>query len=511
MSPRQRAETLQLADAANRQHMTFAEFRRDVLHLEDSPLVAAIVAATDGTPITTLSDEECKRYFGTKSDRMQAGPWRTVVVRAGGRGGKSSRLLAPKALHALWSAPIPPTLAAGEEPYALIVAPTRDLARQTFSFCKGYVETCPELRAALVGDIGAETLALRRPDGTVCRLRVFAVGHAGAQLRARNLLFVGVDEAALFRDKRAAVSDEEVYRAVSPRVVVGGQIWLVSTPWIAGRGLMEEFFRTDFGKPDIAMCVTAPTAGLFPNWDPTGKREAEIRRDPDNYEREILAIPLSSTSATFFAEEAVKAQATGSEKLPYNPRATYGAGADFAFKRDSSALAIVEGRTDDEGVQRFRVAAMHEERPVKNVPLTAAGVLGAIDPYLAEYETRTIAADSHERDEVTMEAEALNVAIVAAPEGQAGKAETYAFLRKLIHEGRIELPDNDRLVRQLLDVVSKPTPGGGLTITSPRRATGGHGDLVSALVLACWRAKEALGDDPDDAPKLLAPGRRGTF
>jgi hypothetical protein len=35
--------------------------------------------------------------------------------------------------------------------------------------------------------------------------------------------------------------------------------------------------------------------------------------------------------------------------------------------------------------------------------------------------------------------------------------------------------------------VSKPTPGGGLSITSPRRAGTGHGDLVSALVLALYQ------------------------
>jgi hypothetical protein len=33
-------------------------------------------------------------------------------------------------------------------------------------------------------------------------------------------------------------------------------------------------------------------------------------------------------------------------------------------------------------------------------------------------------------------------------------------------------------------VVSKPTAGGGLSIASPRRAELGHGELVSALVLA---------------------------
>ena len=63
-----------------------------------------------------------------------------------------------------------------------------------------------------------------------------------------------------------------------------------------------------------------------------------------------------------------------------------------------------------------------------------------------------------------------------------------------MHEGRIKLPKNPRLIRQLKEVVAKPTPGGGLSITSPRRKGAGHGDLVSALVLAIWEAKRAVPD-----------------
>ena len=66
-----------------------------------------------------------------------------------------------------------------------------------------------------------------------------------------------------------------------------------------------------------------------------------------------------------------------------------------------------------------------------------------------------------------------------------------AIAKKLIHEGRIRLPNHPRLLSQLRSVVSKPTPGGGLTISIPRRRGQGHGDLVSAAVLAIWQAHRA--------------------
>ena len=46
--------------------------------------------------------------------------------------------------------------------------------------------------------------------------------------------------------------------------------------------------------------------------------------------------------------------------------------------------------------------------------------------------------------------------------------------------------DADGVLAQLREVISKPTSGGGMSISSPRKK-GGHGDLVSALVGAVHR------------------------
>ena len=52
------------------------------------------------------------------------------------------------------------------------------------------------------------------------------------------------------------------------------------------------------------------------------------------------------------------------------------------------------------------------------------------------------------------------------------------------------MPHHPRLEAQLRAVVSRPMPGGGYRITSPRRPDGSHGDLVSAVVLATWAASQ---------------------
>src|SRR5690606_31565408 len=78
------------------------------------------------------------------------------------------------------------------------------------------------------------------------------------------------------------------------------------------------------------------------------------------------------------------------------------------------------------------------------------------------------------------------ITLLSAPAGNAGKLESYLALRQLINQQQLALPANEtKLVQQLREVSCRPLPGGGLQISSPRKS--GHGDGLSALVLAAWQ------------------------
>lgn len=468
----------------------FAE-AKNLCGLDLSPLVAAIADASEARPIA-LDDVAAQTHFGCEAARLPATPPRTVVVRAGGRGGKTSRLLAPKALHAAWTVPLP-LLGPGEVGYAVIFAPDLKLARQALSFCKGYVDESPTLRAALVEEPTADALTLKRPDGRIVRVEVFAASRGGKGGRGKSLVFAGLDEACFFRDEATGVvNDAEMYRAVIQRVVPGGQVWIVSTPWLAGVGLLEELVGKNFGSHEHALCALAPTRALNPAWDPDGEIERDLREnDPDNAEREIDAVPMAAGSAMFFDPNAIKAAVDEDRPLeaPYRGGAAYGAGGDLAFKRDSSALAIAE-LCDG----RYAIAALDELRPEKGAPLKSSAVVGQFAGTMRRYACGDLTLDSHEREAATDDLAAHGLTALPAPEGHGGKAESYIAFRRLLHEGRLTLPNHPRFLRQLRDIVSKPMPGGGLSITSPRRTGGGHGDLVSAAVLAVWRLAHPAED-----------------
>ncbi len=73
----------------------------------------------------------------------------------------------------------------------------------------------------------------------------------------------------------------------------------------------------------------------------------------------------------------------------------------------------------------------------------------------------------------------------------------------LLREGRVRihgLEFRERLLQQMREVQGKPTSGGGMSIVHPRWSQGGHGDLVSALVLALWQVSgDAVADTPPEA------------
>jgi hypothetical protein len=409
-------------------------------------------------------------------------------------------LLAPKALHAAWTAALP-TLRPGEHAVALLVSSELDLARQALAFCRGYVEASPVLSAALLGKPKTNSLTLRRPDGKLVDIRVRAAGARGKGGRAFTLVFAGLDEACFFYDATGVVNDQEIFRAVAQRVVPDGQVWLVSTPWLAGVGLLEEKLAHDWGEHAQTLCVRGVgTRALNPTWDPDGTIERALREDdPDNAEREIDARPLVAGSLHFFAVEALEAAVKEHrpQRLERDPHALYGAGGDCAFKRNSSALAVVAHTADD----RFPLAVLEELKPTAGVPLKPSAVVDHFAPVLKDYGGPPLTVDAHERAEVALELARHQLAVAHDPP----KVDSYVAARKLFHEGKVELPKHPRLLRQLRDVVSKPQPGGGLTITSPRKADGSHGDLVSALVLALWAAARAQPLTVDDGAGAGVP------
>ncbi len=461
--------------------------------LELSPMVAAIVDAAQGIRPGTIDDATCERYFGCPLDGLPKIARRVLALCAGGRGGKTSRLLAPAALYFALTVPLP-TLRRREHAVSLILSSEVAFARQALTFAAGYVEASPKLRRLLVGKIAADKLTLRRPDGKLVDVRVRAAGARGKGGRAFTLCFAALDEACFFYDASGVVSDTETYRACIQRIVPGGQLWMASTPWIDGVGKLEETLAANWGNHAAALAVRGVgTRALNPTWDPDGTIEADLRRDdPENARREIDAVPLTAGARHFFSREAIEAMFKPDlpQRSPYDAANTYGAGGDTGFVRNSSALVIVaQTPATQPGRERIRVALIEERVPQPGNPLVAEAVAADFAALMLGYQVKQLVVDGHEREKVSKALNAKGASAVAAPP----PVESFSRFRTVLHEGRADAPEHPRLRRQLRDVMVKPLPGGGVQITMPQSADGSHGDLVAALVNANWKLSKAGG------------------
>lgn len=402
-----------------------------------------------------------------------------VIAVCGARGGKTRTLIALRILYGALTRDLG-GLGKGEEAFGLIVAPRLPLAKQALRYISGEIAANAYL-SALVERENAESITLRREDGGVVTIIVMPATAKGTALRGMSLTDAAFDESAFFRDSDYQISDVELFKAVSPRVMMGGQMIIASTPW-AKSGLLWDYFDANFGKPKTAIAVHAPSLALRYDKKLEMLIELERQRDPDNARREYDAEFLTTGTGAYFDADRIDGciDAELDSACDWHGGRIYAAGADFGFVNDSSALVVVEF----DG-QRYRTVAIVELRP-DNGALVPSEVVACFAMVLKRFGLRHVVSDIHYREAIRELLKDHDIDLISAPEGRYGKTESYARAKSMMHEGRVRIPCNQKLIRQLKDIRSRPTTGGGMIIESPRR-NGGHGDIVSAWVLAMWR------------------------
>ncbi len=154
------------------------------------------------------------------------------------------------------------------------------------------------------------------------------------------------------------------------------------------------------------------------------------------------------------------------------------AGCDLGFRSDSSALVIVHTR-----VQVRWTAEVLELRPQKGTPLKPSEVCKRFADRMKEHGASHVLGDAHYRETLDEYLNAAGLVYVPAPNRPA---DAYVRARTLFRQGVVRLPDHQRLLQQIREVTGRPLAGGGLSIVQQRWRDGGHGDLLSALVLALY-------------------------
>ena len=395
--------------------------------------------------------EVCTSMFGSLDEIPDLA--RDRIVLSCGRGSGKSTLSAAASLRRMVEADLSP-VGPGDTAAALVIGAGKDGGEDTLNKARALAEGSLFAAAIRRNIIGG--FEIQRADGRIVQFKSIAASARGKAGRGKSIIQVIIDESEFVAssDPAKATRDSEIIASVTPRMIEGAKLILASTPWPA-ESETHRLFRENWGRPQVALCARATTI-VMRDHDPfwVKKREAEYLRDPMNAAREYDC-ERGSAEGCFF--EAASVDAAKSSNIVTERYRTC-AGIDLAFRSDSSSLVITERQTSVLVVVRTEVDSPRQE----------------------------LVADSHYIESAREAASSVGMQVAEGPSLTGDKEASFVYLRDLLREGLLVLPDNEYLLMQLKSVMVVHQSGGGLRIVLPRKAGSGHCDLVSALVNAAW-------------------------
>jgi hypothetical protein len=485
------------------------------------------------TQLVAVGHHGLTPWWAPTLERFYAHPTaRTLVARVGRAGAKSftaAKIGLNETLFGDWS--IPP----GERHFWAYVSRNKDEAAQRLLVLAYF------LRALGVPfDVSGDEIALRdMPRG----FRVFAC-QVGAVSGFRCYGYSADELAKWQAGTDHANPAAEVCSSLNAMCVThpGARKLLISSPF----GTLDYHYER-FERGDAADQVVARAESWVAN--PDGITEAQTHSaEPDErvWAREYAAIPGDTITGNWFGDaalaravaplpdgpavvrpatrttrivmhvsECVAAQGwlqpggcqCGDGTAPDDPFVNgvrYTIALDQAFQHDRFAWAVASSQLGDwdSVAQRRapRVTRIHEVgawRPDRSPREMLRRVRAEV---CRRYHTDRVYIDQHGGLAVLELCRDVGLSAVIVPwtggDGETSKATRYRAVRLAMLEGAFRIPSDPDLLRELREVRGTLLPSGGERIEVPRSALG-HGDRVSALVLA---GSISLAHSPDLAP-----------
>ena len=399
------------------------------------------------------------------------------IVACWGRQTGKSTTAALKALHFAFT---------HRESTVLIISPSKRQSRLMFE----------KVRAFLHASVRLGGRELRPLEGSVAReardsvlltngSRVIALPCSPERVRGFTAHMVVVDEAAF-------VPEELITSVLMPMLATtDGTLVLLSTPWTRD----HIFYRAFSGQlPGWSAHHVPSTACPLISREFLAEQEQALTED--EFKREYLA-ELAEKGAYFFPSALVLRCVEPELQLAEEPgelaatrghrRAELYAGLDLAKLRDQSVLAVIEREKGPEGRLLLRLLRAF---PV-GTPYSA--VIAEVAAVVRSLGVVALAVDRSGPGEAVFEQLAAELGagrVLGFRFTAESKAELLSGLKVLMEKGQLRLPYHRQLLAQLTAITCEMRPSGRLLLRHPPR---GHDDMVMALALACWAARQPRG------------------
>lgn len=478
---------------------------------EMSPAQEAILRAIYGLPMTA----EMLALFLTLTEGRQprVGGYTEVTMICGVRSGKTDKIVAN---CALWEALTfdPKLLAPGEKAYIPIIAQNIEGAQQAWGYVEGKARLLEEkgrrnprtggpILDPGMGQMKSVTGKEIRFSNRVI-VRTFPCNKSG--VRGKTCIIAIGDEFAFWDTSETAFdSDMEIFRSLRTRMATmkgKGKLLKITSPYGEAGTAFEDFEERKTAK---RLFVQVPSWILNPKLLEGPFLQEQQELDPEGYNREYGA-QFGKKGGTYLVPHRVDEAMADPRPQVIQPQSNtrYAGWIDVAFKHDLYAFAIAH-QDEARGVIFDLVAYW---KGSKKYPLDSKAIAKEISGYLANYGLDVVRGDQYASVPVSGDFKECKVHFIECPDNANNSWAMFQGLKASFRHGRIHLPKDPMIRRDLLSLVLvKAGPNQIPRVSAPERS--GLHDDISKVVASLVQYFEPIRLTTVDIEKWNAEGFQG--
>lgn len=446
----------------------------DYLGLEISVPQRALLKVSYGLELTEDEMVHFRQCTGRTLDPRTN--FTTVVVIAGARAGKDSRLVGPTALYEAVLGGH--KISKGETATIGLYAQGKEAAAVTFDYISKYATESPKLADMVKGQPLRSKLTL---DNNFV-IRTFPATRIAG--RAYSFPVAVLNESAFYRFEGAANADTEILTSVRRGMLnfPKRKLLIVSTPY-AKQGILYDHFTRFYGRDDSkdVLVWRAPTTYMNPSITPERLEEERRVMDPSHFAREYLAEFIDDAAAWLPSELIEAAVDLSIVERPPLPHVKYTMGID-ASGAGACAFAVSIGHPEDQGdgtivvVQDVLRSFTKPPSGKLNLRAVVREILGLAASYNhIEHAFSDRYAGAWPLQSFEDEAAVLGMRFTLKDptlmRGQdvvrLNKSDAFRETAPLFRTSRIRLVDSPSQVRELRNLEARPTEAGPVKIGRP--------------------------------------------
>jgi len=328
--------------------------------------------------------------------------------------------------------------------------------------------------------VGSEFLW--HPSGRPVEIRVVAGKRAGGSLVSRWSAGCTLDEAPrMVGSSEGVVNYEDARNAVIGRLLPGATLLSIGSPW-QPQGPVFDAVQAEWGSPTEERVIIKARGPMMNPILWTPEHCEKLRKtNKAAYQTDVLAEFMDPEESLYPQE--VLAMCTRNKPLiiPYEPRHEYVCAMDPATRNNAWTMVIADRY---KGVKRIVYYRQWVGKP--QAPLSPQRVLEEAQEALAAYRLDWFYTDQWAADAIKDLARQLGLFAVVEDWDERNKTDAYQSLAVAMADGRVEIPYDSMIMKDLRLVKKVPTMK-GVSIRLVHTSDGRHCDYAPAIARAFFR------------------------